>query len=287
LSHDTLPQGVRSRRIPLPARGGEIALYELGPEGQGVDIVFSHANGFNARTYFRLLTPLAQTRRIVALDMRGHGRTDLPTETEGRHDWLDLRDDLTALMAALEVRGAVLSGHSMGGTVSLLGAAVAPEAVRRVVLFEPVFMQAGLKGVPADAPLALNTLKRRAVFPDRATAMRAYGGRGAFQSWSEQALADYIADGFRDLPDGQVKLAADPTWEYSNYVSQAHDARSALAAVAAPVEIFQAETGSTCRLTPDELAPLAGKVDLTTVAGTTHFLPMERPDLFAEALGRA
>jgi pimeloyl-ACP methyl ester carboxylesterase len=100
-------------------------------------------------------------------------------------------------------------------------------------------------------------------------------------------LADYIADGLRDLPDGQVKLAADPTWEYSNYVSQAHDARAALAAVAAPVEIFQAETGSTCRLTPDELAPLAGKVDLTTVAGTTHFLPMERPDLFAEALGRA
>ena len=62
---------------------------------------------------------------------------------------------------------------------------------------------------------------------------------------------------------------------------------AALAAVRAPVDILRAESGSTCMLTPAELAPLAGRVSLTTVPGTTHFLPMERPDLFTDALARA
>lgn len=263
----------------MEGRGGEIAFYDLGPQDRPFDVVFSHANGFNARTYLSLLAPVAQTRRIAAPDLRGHGRTTLPAEPQGRRDWLDLRDDLVALLAALDVRGAVLSGHSMGGTVSALTAAVAPAAVRRVALFEPVFMVRGATGVPPEAPLAQGTLKRRAEFPDRASAVGAYAGRGAFRTWGEQPLADYAADGFRDLPGGGVTLSATPAWEHSNYVSQAHDARAALAAIEAPVEIWRAASGSTCALDAEDLAPLAGRVTLTTVPETSHFLPMERPDL--------
>src|SRR5690606_27145542 len=94
----------RARRIELPERGGAMAALDFGPADRPIDIVFSHANGFNARTYRTVLADLAPRFRILAVDLRGHGRTALPTETEGRNSWDGLADDLLALMAALDVR---------------------------------------------------------------------------------------------------------------------------------------------------------------------------------------
>ena len=73
------PEAPRARTIPLPARGGAMAALEFGPAGRPVDIVFSHANGFNALTYRTILAPLAADLRILAIDLRGHGASTLPT----------------------------------------------------------------------------------------------------------------------------------------------------------------------------------------------------------------
>ena len=69
-----------------------------------VDIVFSHANGFNARTYRSILAPLAAEMRILALDARGHGASTLPTVIEGRAGWHEFRDDLLALLLPAYVK---------------------------------------------------------------------------------------------------------------------------------------------------------------------------------------
>lgn len=261
-----------------------MSIYDFGPSGRPVDIVFSHANGFNARTYLSILAPVAQTRRILLPDLRGHGRSELPAEPAGRTTWLDFRDDLLALLEALDLRNVVLAGHSMGATTSLLATAEAPERVRELVLFEPVVMRADNVGEPSESPIVQGALKRRAAFPNREAAEAAYTGRGAFRSWSPQMLRDYVADGFRDLADGTVTLAAAPAWEHSNYLAQAHDSRGALARIVAPLSIFQAEHHSTFGLAADELAALKPDARLEVVAGTTHFLPMERPDLAAATL---
>ncbi|MCR5875908.1 alpha/beta hydrolase [Phenylobacterium sp. J426] len=78
-------------------------------------MVFSHANGFNARTYRTILAPLALRHRVLALDLRGHGRSTLATHAEGRSTWTDIAEDLLALTEAIDARNIVLSGHSMGG----------------------------------------------------------------------------------------------------------------------------------------------------------------------------
>ena len=70
-----------------------------GPPERAVDIIFSHANGFNARTYRTILQPLAGDLRILAIDLRGHGASSLPTVIEGRQGWMEFRDDLLALLA--------------------------------------------------------------------------------------------------------------------------------------------------------------------------------------------
>jgi len=259
-----------------------------------VEAVFLHANGFNALTYRAILGRVGQERRILALDQRGHGRTTLAWKAAGRKTWLDLRDDLLAVLAELDLGRVVLAGHSMGGTVALFAGADAPERARSLVLLDPVVIADPMLPGPGEldrSGMVEAAGRRRSVFPSRATAMAAYRGRGAFRTWPQAMLADYAEAGFIDLPEGSVRLACDPAWEASNYAAQRHDTLAAFRRSLCPIRILKAERDSTCRLGvhADELAA-AGRIVIETVPGTSHFLPMERPDLaqaaLLEAIGR-
>jgi len=273
----------RARHVPLPSRGGAIALLDFGPPDRPVDIVFSHANGFNGRTYASILRPLASSLRILALDLRGHGASTLDTTIEGREGWPQFRDDLLALLAAETDGPVILAGHSMGGTSSLLAAAAEPQRVKALALFDPVVFI----GDPAtgDNMLANGADRRRATFPSKAAAVAGYTGKGGFRSWSPEQLADYVEAGFRDTADGEVTLTCAPAWEASNFRTHNYDAFGAFRATRCPIRILKAETASTARIEDIEAELLAtGRVTLDTIPGTSHFLPMERPDLVRATL---
>lgn len=273
--------------VALPGRGpGEVAVLDFGRLDDRVAAVFLHANGFNARTYRRLLGAVSRFGRILAFDQRGHGATTLQARPEGRRDWLDLRDDLLAFIEVLDLKDVALCGHSMGGTVSLFGAREAPDRIGRLLLLDPVMIPKAPAPAGADAsPMVAGALRRRAAFASRAEARAAYLGRGAFATWPEAMIEDYVEGGFRDLPGGGVQLACAPAWEASNYGAQAHDSWGALASYPGPVQIMAAETGSTCREPEDfDFGSVAPRISLERIPGTTHFLPMERPDLVTNAL---
>ncbi|MDP3749481.1 MAG: alpha/beta hydrolase [Phenylobacterium sp.] len=285
----TVSDATRGRLIDLPGRDGAMAGLEFGPSDRPIDIVFAHANGFNARTYRTILEPLGDRLRVLAVDQRGHGRSTLPTDSAGRGSWYDLRDDLLALLAVLDLRGVILAGHSMGGAVSVLAQAAAPERVKSLVLADPVVIPSVSEAeATANSPLVQGALRRRAVFPSREAVIAAYTGRGAFASWSADMLADYVADGFRDRTDGQVELSCAPAWEASNFTSHGHDTLGAFEAARVPIRILRAAEGSTCREHPRlDALQAAGRIRIETIPGTTHFLPMERPDLVQAALREA
>ena len=166
-----------------------------------------------------------------------------------------------------------------------------PARVRAVVMLDPVIlprpaalaMSLPLIGRGARRyPLVKNALRRRARFESRAAAMDAYRGRGAFKGWPDAVLADYVADGFRDVENG-VELSCAPEWEASNYAAQGCDPWPVLRGLDRPVTILKAEHGSTCSLGPDQIAG----VYVSTVAGGTHFFPMLEPDLTRVALSSA
>jgi len=276
----------QTRMLPLPTRGGAMAALDLGPRDRPVDIVFSHANGFNGRTYRTMLEPLAGELRILALDLRGHGASTLPTVIEGRQGWLEFRDDLLALLDAACEGPVVLSGHSMGGTSSLLAAAAEPDRVRALALFDPVIFPVDMQGAgTAESPLVAGALRRRATFPSRQAAYEAYLGRGGFRTWSEAQLADYVAAGFRDMPDGQVTLACAPEWEASSFRTHNYDPWAAFRKSRCPIRVLRAAEASTFRVEGHEAELRAnGRITVETVPGTTHFLPMERPDLVRRTL---
>ncbi|MEH3145453.1 MAG: alpha/beta hydrolase [Methylobacterium frigidaeris] len=290
------PAPPRRRLIEIGDRsGGALAAIEFGPADRPVAAIVLHANGFNALAYRFLLAPLAGGHRILAYDQRGHGGTTLPANPEGRRGWDDVAGDLVALLDRLDGPPVVLVGHSMGGIQSLLAAIRRPERVRRLVLLDPVILERRVR-LAARLPwlwlprrlrphstLAEGALRRRPVFPSRDAAFAAYRGRGAFRDWPDEALADYVADGFHDRPDGSVALACSGAWEASNYRAQGHDTWGALRRLACPAQILRAEIGSTCRLAADR----PGRIAVETVPGTTHFLPFERPDRVRTAITAA
>jgi non-heme chloroperoxidase len=60
----------------------------------------------------QMLFFLGKTFRVIAHDRRGHGRS---TQTGGGHDMDHYADDLAALTAHRDLKGAVHVGHSTGG----------------------------------------------------------------------------------------------------------------------------------------------------------------------------
>lgn len=276
----------RVRRQPLPSRGGDMGYLDFGPEDRSVDLVFSHANGFNARTYRTLLAPLADKLRILAIDLRGHGASTLPADPEAHGGWNMFRDDLLAFLEAATDGPVALAGHSMGGTSSLLAAAHSPDRVRALGLLDPVIFDSAIASRGTDAsPLYLGARRRRAEFPSKQAAYEAYLGRGAFRTWAPEQLADYVEAGFRSAPAGEVTLACAPFWEAASYATHNYDPFAAFLATRCPIRILRAEADSTCRIEAHQTELEAtGRISVETVSGTTHFLPMERPDLARELL---
>lgn len=283
------------RRLTVPVNNrfgvGELSVMDFGDEKRPVDLIFVHANGFNAATYRSLLAPLSGSLRILAPDLRGHGRTRLPTDIAGRFAWTDHRDDLIALLDRVEGPPVALAGHSMGGASALLAAAERPGKVSRLLMLDPVILDRWavamfqlplLRGLPRRMAITRGALRRRRDFDSPQQALESWRGRGAFRGWSEMMLADYVSEAFVETEGGGVRLACAPEWEASNYASQSHNPWRALQRLDRPVRILKAERGSTCALST--ASPGLPNVAVETVAEGTHLFPMLKPGVARDAL---
>ncbi len=83
---------------------------------------------------------LSKTRKVIAIEMQGHGRTaDIKRELSFEY----LADDVAALLDHLKIPSADLIGFSMGGGVAMECAIRHPEKVRKVVSISAVFRHDG------------------------------------------------------------------------------------------------------------------------------------------------
>jgi 3-oxoadipate enol-lactonase len=93
-------------------------------------MVLLHGLGEQAAGWEPVAPRLAETFRVLALDLRGHGASDRP----GVYSYELMRDDVIGVLDALELPEVVLVGHSMGGVVAYLVAAARPERIARLVV---------------------------------------------------------------------------------------------------------------------------------------------------------
>lgn len=286
------------RRVAYDLRDGQMAGIAFGDESRPVDIVFLHANGLNARAYRTLLAPLGERYHVVAFDLRGHGRSTLKPRRFGYDSWRRHSNDLIGVLDAHFTRPVTLAGHSMGAVVSLQTAARRPDLVGGVAMIDPAILSdmayfladlpGGVSLLRAALPIAAGAAKRRAHFQTVEEVTQALTGRGFFENFSDEALADYIADGFVPDPHGGVRLACSPAYEAASFAAQRNNPWAALKRFRGPLVLLRAEHGSTISgAAAKRVAAMKPDTRIALVEGSSHALPMERPDRVRSAIEAA
>ena len=127
---------------PWGARGyisdldGPVHWIEFAPgdSPDGTPIVFVHGLGGSHLNWCLIGPKLADGRRAIALDLHGFGLTPGTRATATVQRNARLLDRFVREVTGTPV---ILAGNSMGGLISLMQAAAAPETVRGLVLIDP------------------------------------------------------------------------------------------------------------------------------------------------------
>ncbi|MBI3782183.1 MAG: alpha/beta hydrolase, partial [Deltaproteobacteria bacterium] len=239
----TTPLQPIERRIRT--NGITLALFEWHRDLRGRDapILLTHATGFHARCWDRVIHRLGE-RYVVAVDQRGHGRSDKIFPVH----WREFGRDLADVVRTLDLHDVIGVGHSMGGHATTEAAAALAHHFERLVLIDPVIgapeayaAAAHLAEIFAQAPHP--TAKRRNHWESAAEMFKRFEQRPPFSEFNHQVLRDYCEYGLLPNPEGDgYVLACPPRFEADVYMSSYENAAvyDSVAAVEAPVFIVRA-----------------------------------------------
>ncbi|HZS38324.1 MAG TPA: alpha/beta fold hydrolase [Polyangia bacterium] len=118
-------------------RGGARIAYSVSgpPYGVSLDepaVVLGHSLLCDRRMWQDVAPRLAERRRVISIDVRGHGASTAP----GPFSLEDLADDWRAILDAEKIPRAILCGLSMGGMTAMRLALASPERVAALALLD-------------------------------------------------------------------------------------------------------------------------------------------------------
>lgn len=256
-------------------------------------ILLAHATGFHARVWDQTVAALPDGYRVIAVELRGHGRSPFTRPIES---WKAIAQDVRELVQGLELRDIVGVGHSMGGYCMTRTAYHLAEAFRRVILVDPVLSRpdvyendryAALAG-PHEHPIA----GRRNSFASWQAMYEYFKDRHPYSLWQPQVLEDYCRYGVIPAANGSgSELACGPLVEASVYYEQRHtNIYYLIRQMDTPVTVLRAKvrtpeewkvTNFTKSPTWDQLAAQFKNGRDVYLPALTHFIPMQNPALVA------
>ncbi|MDC8757100.1 alpha/beta fold hydrolase [Janthinobacterium fluminis] len=154
--------------------------------GEGEAVLLLHGLGSCAADWRPQIDALAPRYRVIAADLRGHGRSPAPG---GAWDIADLADDVFDLMAQLRLRRVHLVGFSLGGMVALEMASRVPERVASLCLIN----SQPFSGPRPRALLFAYWLRRLVIATFGLSAMGKIIGRKLFPRADQRPLVERFA----------------------------------------------------------------------------------------------
>jgi pimeloyl-ACP methyl ester carboxylesterase len=187
--------------------GRDVRLEALDFGGDGPGVLLLHGLAGTAREWEDTAAWLSGTHRVVALDQRGHGRSERRPPDVSRAAFVT---DAVAAIEQLELAPVALIGQSLGGHTAFLVAAERPDLVRGLIVAEasPASEDAG-KAAELEAALSSWPAK----FPSVEAVEAFFGGdtpRG--RAWARNL--DGLGPSFDvDVMVRAIAAASEARWE--------------------------------------------------------------------------
>jgi len=283
---------------PAPERrdyaleGGTLSAWHFGPMQEPIKLVFLHANGFNGLSYRHILQPLGV--HAVALDLRGHGFTQLPAHPADLRGWDIFCDDICEFVERYVASPVIIAGHSLGAVIGILAAQRLTDKMSGYLGFDPVFLPRSMQLFASTAwgrsmmkryiPIMRKAGERRRYFESQEAAFERYKGRGAFKKMLDEILNDYLSGGLRPHHNG-VQLSCAPLWEQAIFCTQGHNIFAALHHLPKHRRLTFAGKGSfTPKISRKKASKILGANALDYVDDAAHLFPFYTPNIAVNAL---
>lgn len=242
---------------PLPAATGEGYVEHDGARiwyasyGSGAPVILLHGGlGHSGNWGYQVSALVRSGRRVILIDSRGHGRS---TRDERPYTYHRMASDVLAVMDTLQLEKAALIGWSDGACIALVLASQKPDRITGVFFFGCNMDPSGTREFVPTAVI------------DRCFARHK----------KDYAALSATPDDF-DAFAGAVSLMMQTEPNYT---------AADLGKIRVPVAIVQSEHDEFIK--PEHAAYLASSIpgaELISLPGVSHFAPLQRPELFNEAV---
>lgn len=249
------------------------------PAGSGPGLLLLHGLMGRASHWAPTARWLSERHRAVALDQRGHGRSEKPPE--GAYTREAYVDDVEAAVEQLGLGPAVLIGHAMGALTAWQFAAKRPDLVRALIICD---MRASALGAASQRdwenwfkawPLPFATLAdvRKWFGEDDPWVERPYVSRGEFYA----EVMQEGADGWRPVFDPEQMLKTRETWVYDAHWEE-------LAQVRCPTLVVRGLDGELGRAEAQEMVRVLPHGQYAEVADAGHLVHYDQPEAWRAAI---
>lgn len=246
--------------IEVKGKAGPIAVDDGGTGEPACLLV--HSLGGRLSFWTSTLGELRKKHRAVALDLRGHGASAPASFADSGLD--DFADDVLAVADSLGIARFVLVGHSFGAAVALAAAVRAPRRVLALVLVDPA---GAFDQVPASTLEAFIDT----VLQDE---------DGAFVRAAYEANLERATPGTREAVLASLAATGRDTLAGAYTAMFATDARQLLLRYPGPVRLIVDAANDS----PMSLHAQVPDLDIVSIAGSSHWLMLDRPEEFVRAL---
>ena len=262
-------------------------------------LIFSHGNSFPASTYGVIFRSLeARGFTVKAIEKFGHDPA-YPVTSNWPHLVQQLAD-FSNQQVKESGQAVFLVGHSLGGFLSLMCAALHPELggkkVRGVVLLDSPLIggwrATGLSlakriSLVGSVPPGVVSRKRKHQWPDMDEVLAHFRSKKAFARWDDEVLRDYIEQGTHDEA-GLRALSFDRNVETAIYNTLPHNLDQLIKRhpLKCPVTFIGGRQSQEMKQVGMALTEKVSKGRIMMLDGS-HLFPMEKPAATAAAIEAA
>ncbi len=264
---DRFPRTPRAASRFFPFQGARLHYLDMG-QGEPT-AVFVHGFACSHEFWAGEALRLAQSRRVLALDLPGHGRSD--PAPWGRYDLGLFGDALASLLGHANAGRTCLIGHSMGVAVALEAAHHEPEAMAGLCLVDG--------GVPSLQSRPSERQEARRRLAERLVELSDLEFQVFFRSWIEAMFKAETPAGLRR--EVLTRMTATPRSVVQSMFGRL-DAPSQWRAE--PFEVPTLAVYASARLPPRGMETLFPRLTWRCWPEAGHFLMLERPEAFHELL---